>query len=272
MIRQTDKPVAWIIVDDGSSDLTREIIARAAVSHPWIHAVHRRDRGARVAGSGVMEAFHTGLNEAQRFEWDFLVKLDGDLVFRPDCFAASLAQFARDPLLGIGGGTIAIRKGRRTSPEYRDPLFHVRGPCKIYRKACWESIDGLIRAPGWDTFDLIKAQSKGWRTKTFPEVQLIHLRPTGGAYGSWANWVKNGVANYNVGYHPLFMLAKCLRRIFRPPFGVAAAGLLAGFLKGYWQHLPRVKDVSAISFLRREQLNHLRGSASLWRPRKHQID
>jgi hypothetical protein len=216
-----------------------------------------------------MEAFSEGYASLPpELAWDFVVKLDGDLSFGPDCFARSLAEFEGEPRLGIGGGMICVPQQGDLAPEYEDPPFHVRGPCKIYRRACWHQLGGLLHAPGWDTFDLIKAQSLGWRTKTFPHIRLIHLRPTGRAYGTWANWVKNGLANYVVGYHPLFMAVKCLRRVASRPYVVAAGGLMTGFVKGYWRHVPQVRDAGAIRFLRQQQLNYLTGRGSLWRRRE----
>ena len=74
-------PVKWIeIVDDGSTDDTGRIIDEVANQHNWIQALHRTDRGFRSAGGGVMEAFLFGLGRVQSEPWDFLVKLDGDVI------------------------------------------------------------------------------------------------------------------------------------------------------------------------------------------------
>lgn len=263
---QIHRPERWIIVDDGSSDETPALLQEAAARHPWIVTVQRADRGCRRAGSGVMEAFYAGYELVRTASaWRYLAKLDGDVELPVDYFAACLERFERDPRVGIGGGLVCVRHGERLVAEYRDPPFHVRGPSKIYRRECWEAIGGLISAPGWDTYDLIKAQRLGWSTRTFADVLLVHCRPTGGAYGAWSNWVKNGAANYVVGYHPLFMMLKCARRLLRRPWGVAGLGLLAGYLRGYLRKLPQVPDAATISYLRREQLNFLSGRRSLWR-------
>ncbi len=83
---QIVRPVEWIIVNDGSTDHTGEIVDRFAGEHPWIHAVHRANRGFRKSGGGVMEAFYEGYKAIQSREWDFLVKLDADLTFDADYF------------------------------------------------------------------------------------------------------------------------------------------------------------------------------------------
>ncbi len=267
MCGQTLKPLWWIIVDDGSTDRTGKLIDDAAAKNPWIKAVHRKDRGSRQAGSGVIAAFYDGYALIARDNWDYVVKLDGDLSFSTGYFADCLREFEIDHKLGIAGGTCCKLVNSETVPEFtREPSFHVRGPTKIYRRECFEAIGGLIVAPGWDTVDLIKANMLGWKSATFPHIQLIHHRPTGGAYGSWNDCVKNGLANYITGYHPLFMFCKCIRRLFCRPCNWQVVGLGWGFLKGYLKRVPQVGDPATIIYLRNQQWRALTLRSSLWRP------
>lgn len=261
---QTVTPSRWIIVNDGSTDATGRIADQAAAKYPWIHVVHRADRGFRQAGTGVIGAFNDGFRAAN-VNWDFLVKLDGDLSFDPDYFEKCFARFARNPRLGIGGGTICQRvDGELVAEAPGDPAFHVRGATKIYKSECWKAIGGLMEAPGWDTVDEYKANMLGWSTCTFPEIKLWHHRHAGGAHGTWNNWVKNGLANYVAGYHPLFMACKCGKRIFSKPYGIATAGLLAGFVSGYLRRVPQVGDRDVIRYVRSQQLKRLSYRGSLW--------
>lgn len=264
-LRQTILPKRWVIVNDGSTDQTGEIIDRAAARHPWIHTVHRRDRGYRQAGGGVIEAFYDGYELVEQASWNYLVKLDGDLGFEPDYFEKCFQEFERDASLGIGGGTILNLIDGRFVLDEKVPLFHVRGATKIYRRACWHHIGGLLKAPGWDTLDEVKANMRGWTTRSFSNIFLRHYRPTGLADGTWNSWVKNGMANYVSGYHPLFMALKCLKRTIEPPFLLAAAGLLYGFASGYVKKLPQVTDGELIHYLRTQQLRRLLGRKSIWK-------
>jgi biofilm PGA synthesis N-glycosyltransferase PgaC len=286
VLSQTLRPHAWVIVDDGSTDITPQLIDTAAARHPWIFAVHRADRGFRNQGAGVIEAFYDGYAQLSRLEqlataplqdsispplhsctppWDFIVKLDGDLSFSADYFEQCFKRFAADPQLGIGGGRVYCQVNCATVEDSPgDPSFHVRGATKIYRRAAWEAIGGLIRAPGWDTLDEVKANMLGWKTCSFHDLRLVQLKPTGAADGSWKNWVKNGRANYITGYHPLFMLLKCFKRAFQKPYGLAGLGLLSGFSAGYLGRIPQVPDPDLIRYLRRQQMNRLSGKPSLW--------
>jgi len=265
MVSQTLRPQKWIMVNDGSTDQTAGIIDRAAREHPWIQALHRADRGFRKAGGGVIEAFYDGYRMVAGDPWEFLVKLDGDLSFAPSYFQACLGRLREDAKLGIGGGTIcSVASGGERPEAQGDPPFHVRGATKIYRRACWEAIGGLLKAPGWDTLDEVKANMLGWTTYSFAELKLTHYRFSGEADGSWKNWVKNGRANYITGYHPAFMLCKCVSRVWQRPYGLAAAGLFFGFLSGYFKNVPRVQDRDLIKYIRGQQIRRLTFRDSLW--------
>lgn len=262
---QSIKPGRWVIVDDGSTDNTGTIVEAAAATHSWIRVVHRADRGFRQSGAGIVEAFYDGFACLDGFAWDFLVKLDGDLSFDPDYFEKCFAEFGRDARLGIGGGTICISvSGISVVETPSDPAFHVRGATKIYRRGCWDAIGGLVLAPGWDTIDEVKANMLGWHTRTFKSIQLIQHRATGRADALWKDWVKNGRANYMTGYHPLFMLLKCLKRAWSKPFSMAATGLLWGFVSAYLQRVPRAADADLQRYVRQEQINRLLLRPSLW--------
>ena len=104
MLSQRVLPKEWVIVNDGSTDKTEEIIDKYATQYPWIKVVHRKNRGFRKPGGGVVEAFKSGYSVISTKSWDFIVKLDGDLSFDQFYFEKCFACFAQDPGLGIGGG------------------------------------------------------------------------------------------------------------------------------------------------------------------------
>ena len=265
MAAQSVRAALWVMVDDGSSDSTGAIVDAAARKHDWIRALHRTDRGFRQAGGGVIDAFYDGFQCIGDQPWDYVVKLDGDLSFSNDYFERCCERFASDPRLGIAGGTICtLIDGVPVTESKVDPVFHVRGATKVYRRQCWKAIGGLIRAPGWDCVDEVKANMLGWSTRTFAELKLVHHRPAGQGYGLWKDWVKNGEADYVAAYHPLFMVLKCLRRLFERPFMLTGCGLFWGYTRGYMRHLPRIEDRDFIRYLRGQQMRRLLGRKSLW--------
>jgi glycosyltransferase involved in cell wall biosynthesis len=264
VIGQTLRPARWIIVDDGSTDRTGEIIDQYATQFPFIQVIHRPNRGSRKAGSGVMEAFYDGYNALQDEGWDFLVKLDGDLTFQSDYFQKCFERFCQNPQIGIGGGEIYHDFGGQLKLE-SSPKFHVRGATKIYRRQCWEAIGGLLKVPGWDTIDEVKANMLGWNTSSFPDLHLVHHRLTGAADGLLRDRVKYGAVCFTCGYHPLFVLARCLYRVTRKPYVIGSLGMLVGFLKGYFTKTPRLNDEQLIRYVRGQQLRRLCGLKTVWR-------
>jgi hypothetical protein len=82
-------------------------------------------RGSRELGARDVRVFYEGyrLNEA---DFDFIVKLDGDLSFESDYFDCLLKKFAEDSRLGIAGGVLYTPVGNQWRLE-KVPVDHVRG-------------------------------------------------------------------------------------------------------------------------------------------------
>jgi len=263
VISQTIVPEQWIIVNDGSKDKTGEIIESYASKYTWILPVHRQDRGFRKAGSGVMEAFYDGYKKISS-DFDFIIKLDGDLSFEKDYFEKCFAQFSEKPNLGVAGRVIYSERNGAFDLE-QQASFNVRGATKIYKKECWFAIGGLLMEPGWDTLDEVKANMLGWKTESFSSIHLYQHRFTGAAEGSIKDLIKNGKANYISGYHPLFMILKCIKRLTSRPYVIGSLSLLYGYLGAYLRKVKQVEDKELIKYLRKQQINKiLLKSESIW--------
>ena len=256
MTSQTVPPVQWIIVDDGSTDNTADIVRAQTAEYPWIRLVQRADRGFRQRGRGVIEAFNEGCAALAVADYQFIVKLDGDLSFAPDYFERLLARFAARPSLGISGGTCYVQEGNMWRPEETD-VTHVRGATKMYRRACLEAIGGLVAHLGWDGADEWQARARGWEVQSFLDIPLHHHRTTGTAKGPVRGRIEQGRAAFYMGYHPLFMLARGVRRMADRPFVLGGIALLWGYVGDWLCRRERVDDPMAIRFLRQSQLRRL---------------
>ncbi len=265
MLNQTVTPEEWIIVDDGSRDSTSKIVEKYSDKYDWIKLIRREDRGFAEPGRGIIEAFYEGYAHNNCKDFDYIVKLDGDLSFDEDYFESLFKKFLKNPELGMASGICYIYRKGILTPE-NHPEFHVRGPSKVYKRECWNQIGGLVKHLGWDTLDEIKAQYLGWTTKSFKDLRLIHYKETGYHSGllKWA--MKQGRSDYYCGYHPLFVLAKGIRRIFfERPYLIDGMGGIFGYFLGYINNEDRYGELGVIKYLRKEQIKALMFRPGIWR-------
>ncbi len=263
IVCQTIKPKKWIIVDDGSTDGTGKILQKYSKMYNWIDTVTRKNRGFRKSGGGVIEAFYDGYRLVEDLEWEFLVKLDGDLSFDDNYFEQCFKRFNIEDNLGIAGGVVGSIEGDKLIIE-KHPKFHVRGATKIYRKKCWIDIKGLIQAPGWDTVDEVKANLEGWKTRSFSDLLITHYRKTGTADGILKSNKKYGLANYICGYHVLFAIAKSIKKLVEKPYGLCTIYYLSGYFGASIKHEKQVDDQRLLDYVKREQLKKLLFQKSIW--------
>ncbi len=262
MAAQTRLPEVWILIDDGSTDATPRIMDDAAARYPWIRVHHlRRDGGRDLGGEGVVMRF---LRQEERNHYDFIFRLDADLSFGPSLAESLIQEFARDPRLGIAGAVLY-----EPSPNgwqmAGGPGFHTRGATKMYSRECFHAIGGLTNGLGWDTIDETRAAMLGFTTRSFAHIRARHHRPAGAAGGWWRSGLAPGIAAYQAGYSPLFMVARAARRTVEKPYVLRAALLLAGFVQGYLRGEPRAADPALTRFVRRHQLRRLMGLKTIWR-------
>jgi poly-beta-1,6-N-acetyl-D-glucosamine synthase len=257
MCRQTVLPVVWIIVNDGSTDGTEAIVQKFAQANQWIKLVNREDLGVRQRGKGVVEAFYSGYATLTD-NYEYLVKLDGDVSFDPAYFESILREFAADPHLGIaGGGLYEKRDGKTWSLcTVKD---HVRGCTKIYRRACYESIGGLVPAMGWDGIDEWIALSLGWKVQSFLQIKIYHYRFTGAATGYLKSCIEQGHGAYRMGYHPLYMLARGFRRIVDRPYIIGGLAMIGAYFYAWMKREEMLADRSVVRYVRRTQMRKMLG-------------
>lgn len=240
VINQTIKPSRWIIVNDGSSDRTPEIIDSYRKRFDWIEILRIDRDTARQPGSPVVNAFNRGYDLVKDSEFDFVVKLDCDLRFASDYFEKLLQEFEKDPRLGIGSGIYFEDHGKGWTPV-KMPLYHTAGACKFMRKECFNQIDGFVVAKGWDTIDEIRAQMRGWRTRHFEDLAMYHLKNEGSGIGLLKTNAMHGEIFYLTGGSKFFFIMKVLHRIVTGrPVLIGGIMLLYGYLKPLIQKRKRL--------------------------------
>ncbi|HNS20228.1 MAG TPA: glycosyltransferase family 2 protein [Sedimentisphaerales bacterium] len=258
MVSQTLKPLAWVIVDDGSADDTWNIIHEAAGVHPWIVGL-RREKKQKTGTDGLLvaseaEAFLDGwrLASAQFSASAFVVKLDADLEFGPEYFASLLDEFQRNPRLGIAGGVIYEYRGTDLARE-KVSKAHVRGATKVYRKCCYQDIHGVRPVFGWDVIDEIEARAHGWDVQSFDHLHLVHLRRTASRGGRFAGWARNGYMAYYIGMSPLRMFTRALSRLLATGDIIQSSGLAYGYFSNLLRRTSRLPDPDIRRLVRQHQ-------------------
>jgi biofilm PGA synthesis N-glycosyltransferase PgaC len=266
---QTAPPLRWILVDDGSTDATPAQVDALAGQHPFIEPVHRPPSADRSFRSKAL-ALNEGYERVRRLTHQYVAILDADVTLEPDYYARVLAAMDSAPDLGVAGGVLYDRIGGRYVRQDNAMNWSVGGPVQTFRRACWEQIGGYFPSSygGVDAIAEVMSRMRGWRVKTLPDIPAYHQRPTGSeGQARGRAWLKLGTQNYLIGYHPLFMAARCLRQAFRPPWIIGGLALAAGYAAAVCRRRPRELPADFVRFLRAEQLRRLVGSSFHDHPR-----
>jgi len=244
VVLQTILPQEWIIVDDGSTDKTRNIVLHYAREHGWIRLFTLPDRGKRQLGAAVVNAFNYGFRKARIIDYEFLCKLDADIVLPLNYFEFLFERFQENPRLGIASGCTYIQSGKKLVWE-RTYEKHSRGMMKVYCRRCFENINGLVSELGWDVIDDYKAQMNGWHTRNFKNLKVLHHRPMGSSIkGILTGKIRGGHIQYLLNYHPLFAFFSGVYRMFERPYILAGLAMWYGYLSSFFTEKERVVNGS----------------------------
>ena len=259
VIAQTVQPERWVIVDDGSTDRTAEIVEGYTRRYPWMRLVRQPRRDARHFG-GKVEAFKTGLQLLSDVEFDLVANLDADLSFGPDHFEFLLSRFAADPTLGVAGTAYTEHDWNSTTDSFEGEAS-VHGACQLFRYQCYRDIGGYVANPsgGVDWIAVTTARMHGWRTRNFPERSAVHHRPMGTAQRSAVGAMFDyGKKDYFLGGSPLWEVCRVAYRVTKRPRVVGGLALLAGYCWAAATRMPRPVSPALVGFHRREQRRRLK--------------
>jgi glycosyltransferase involved in cell wall biosynthesis len=259
VVNQTVRPVRWIIVSDGSTDRTDEIVSRYAAQHDWIELCRMPERKTRDFG-GKARCFNTAYAHAKHLAFDLVGNLDADLAFTEDYYAFLLRKFAEDPQLGVGG--TPFREEGETYDYRFSSREHVSGAAQMFRRECFEQIGGYapVKGGGIDVIAVLTARMKGWRTRTFTEKVCNHHRPMSSAnykHKFVANF-KLGQRHYCLGFHPVWQLFRSVYQLSRKPYISGGVALFVGYFGAILRRVERPISPELVAFQRRDQMRRLR--------------
>jgi glycosyltransferase involved in cell wall biosynthesis len=255
VIAQSIPPAKWVIVDDGSTDLTPRILAEYAARHDWIRIVTRVDRGRRAVGPGVVDAFYAGYETVNPDDYQYLCKLDLDLRLPPRYFEELMARMEAEPRLGTCSGKAYIESnGRLVSERHGDEASI--GASKFYRVSCFKALGGFVREVMWDGIDGHRCRMLGWIACSWdaPELRFVHLRPMGSSHkGIYTGRMRHGFGQYFMGTGLVYMLANAVNRMNEKPYVLGGLAMLWGWISSALLRKPRFDDPAFRKFLRRYQ-------------------
>jgi glycosyltransferase involved in cell wall biosynthesis len=258
VVSQSIRPARWVIISDGSTDGTDDIVSRYAAEHPWIELIRMPERRERHFAAKA-HAFNTGCERLKHLKYDAIGNVDADVSFDEGYFAFLLDRLAENPRLGVVGTAF---KDRSLHYDYRFvSIEHVAGPCQLFRRQCLEEIGGyqLSRVGGVDHIAVITARMKGWQTRTFPDRAYWHHREMGTAGNSvLAAKFKAGALDYALGGHPIWELFRTAYQTTKKPYVVGGLWLLAGYMFAGVRRVERPVSRELVGFRRREQMRRLK--------------
>jgi biofilm PGA synthesis N-glycosyltransferase PgaC len=263
---QTVLPEKWVIVSDGSTDRTDEIIRSHAARHVWIQYLRRPEHADRqfAAKARSFAAGHAAVGDTPH---DIVGNIDADLSFEPDTMEFLLDQFARDPKLGVAG--VPFIEGTATAYDYRyTNIEHVSGACQLFRRECFAGIGGYkpIKGGGIDWLAVTTARMNGWKTRTFTERSVLHHRKIGtGNSRELGALFRQGNKDYYLGNHPVWEIFRTIYQIRYKPYGIGGLTIFAGYLTSLIRRVQRPAPPEVIKFCRREQIQRLGAALKIGR-------
>ena len=258
VISQSVPPLKWVIVSDGSTDRTDEIVRAYARSRDFIELLRMPEHRGRNFAAKV-ECFDAGRALLAGIDYDIIGNLDADVSFGPDYFEYLLARFAENPRLGVAG-TAFVENGGRYDYRYTN-IEHVSGQCQLFRRKCFEDIGGYIplKGGGIDWVAVTTARMRGWETRTFTEKTFHHHRAMGsGASKGFLVHFKQGQKDYSCGNHPLWELFRAAYQAAGKPYILRGLFILSGYLWASLRVSKRPIPADLTQFIRGEQLKRLR--------------
>lgn len=176
VLKQTILPVRWFIVNDGSTDITAEIIDKYSKLHPWIVGINKKNGNWGIPGYHAIPNFYIAYEQASNLHFSYITNLDTDIVIdRADYYEFQMQKMDQNPKIGICSGvTYYLTTDNKKKLVWHEP-WHTTGGMKFYRKECLTDIEPLVADIGWDGIDEFKAMSRGWETITFFELEVNHL-------------------------------------------------------------------------------------------------
>jgi poly-beta-1,6-N-acetyl-D-glucosamine synthase len=258
VINQTILPLKWVIVSDGSTDRTDEIVKKYVLHYPWIELLRMPDREERHF-AGKVYAFNAGYERVRDQKYNIIASLDADISFEAEYFEYLLSKFAENPRLGVGG--TPFREGSEQYDFRFTNIEHVSGACQLFKRECFEAIGGYVplKVGGIDLVAVITARMKGWETRTFTEKFCVHHRKTqSGKHSTSRATFRSGYHDYLMGNPLSWQTVRSIYQMTKKPLLTGGIFLFAGYFWAFLRRPERPVSMELVAFRKQEQRRRIR--------------
>jgi glycosyltransferase involved in cell wall biosynthesis len=245
VLEQSIKPKVWLIVDDGSTDDTDQIIEMAKRKYDWIKSVrlteHPRDitfHYSFVCKTGFDEII--SYCKGNNIHYHYIGLLDADTEICQNFIESLINHMKADSKLGIvsGGiyhninGTLEWNQSNENLPA---------GTGRLWRKECFFQTDGYLVEPSPDSISNAKALLRGWKIKKYKDIIAIERRITSSAEGLWKGYSIRGKCSYYLNKNPLLIFFNSFFLLIQKPYYIGIA-FGYGYIRAVIHHGKKIED------------------------------
>jgi glycosyltransferase involved in cell wall biosynthesis len=264
VIMQELPPVLWVIVDDGSTDNTPDILADLCLNYPWIISIRLNEK-PRDLGVHVSHVYRTGFDTAidycrsNNVIYEYIASVDADIILDSDYYSSLIKEFELNLKLGICSGHIGnLINNTIVWSNYREDL--PSGGARLWRRKCFEETGGFLLTCSPDSVSNVKAKLRGWNTRYFPKPTAISTRAYSSAQGQWRGYRRLGSNNYFIGYSLIHACLKGIKLLYsKNGYFTNGVGLayIYGYLNDYILHKPQIDDIEILEYYKKNRLKEL---------------
>jgi glycosyltransferase involved in cell wall biosynthesis len=246
IVKQTARPKFVVVVNDGSTDNTEEIVKEKSRNSQSIYVVSTTSKTRDIRR--VPKLLNTGIEYSKKLPTVQYMMVSGDdNELAPNYSETIMERMEDDKKVVVASGDWLSSRGRSNQMPH--------GGGRFVKTSFMHQIGGKYPvAYGWETWLLYKAMEKGYRVKLYPDLRYEHLRPfhPGNLFG----W---GRAMYSLGFPTYFVFMRFVVNLLWSSRGTqsmkASVTMIVGYLSAKLNPGPLkgmlIEDEGLKTFVRR---------------------